>query len=429
VGGKAGIILVIGLSAILGYISMNVNNVATMAISNMSMYNAMTASHNLALAGANARLATFYQDTSSFTTVTRTFTGKNFRGTYIAGIEPVSGGSRLRLRSVSTYPMGGGAALHDTVEVFFDRNKKNSFTLYAWMTDFEGNAFWVTQDTIWGRVHSNGNLHINGSPVFMQKATTAKGFDPPKVGTGANKAIFKNGYETGIAPITFPTDISEIVTASVSGGRKYTGDIYVTLSPGTGANNDGKAYIYSGNTSSGALIDSIDLSAPGFNGALLGTGQVNVEGTLDGKLTIASQTNVYIHNDVLYERDPRAGTSDDVLGLVANQNVVVKDNAANHSDCEIHASIFTRDGSLMAENVGSLPLCGELRVLGSVVQKTRGDVGTYAGSILKHGFSKRYRYDDRLAEQTFRPPFYPGFYVNCYAITNWWESYRIMAFE
>jgi len=37
VGGKAGIILVIGLSAILGYISMNVNNVATMAISNMSM--------------------------------------------------------------------------------------------------------------------------------------------------------------------------------------------------------------------------------------------------------------------------------------------------------------------------------------------------------------------------------------------------------
>jgi hypothetical protein len=429
VGGKAGIILVIGLSAILGYISMNVNNVATMAISNMSMYSAMTASHNLALAGANARLAKFYQDTSSLTAITRTFTGKNFRGTYIAGIEPVSGGSRLRLRSISTYPMGGGAALHDTVEVFFDRNKKNSFTLFAWMTDFEGNVFWVSQDTVWGRVHSNGNLHINGNPVFMQKATTAKGFDPPKVGTGTNKAIFKNGYETGIAPITFPTDISEIATASVSGGRKYTGDIYVTLSPGTGANNDGKAYVRSGNTAGGALIDSIDLSAPGFNGALLGTGQVNVEGTLDGKLTIASQTNVYIHNDVLYERNPRVGASDDVLGMVANQNVVVKDNAANRSNCEIHASIFTRDGSFTAENYNSLPLCGELKVLGSIVQKTRGAVGTFAGSTLKTGFSKRYRYDDRLADQTFRPPFYPGYYVNCYAITNWWESYRVMAFE
>ena len=85
------------------------------------------------------------------------------------------------MRCVSTYPMGS-ASLRDTVEVFFDRNKKNSFSLFAWMTDFEGNVFWITKDTVWGRVHSNGNLHINGSPVFMQKATTAKGFDPPKVG-------------------------------------------------------------------------------------------------------------------------------------------------------------------------------------------------------------------------------------------------------
>jgi hypothetical protein len=427
-GGKASIILVIGLSAILGYIALNVSNVGTQAVTNMSMYNAMTASHNLALAGANARLAKFYQDTSDFSTSSRTFTGKNFTGSYTAGISTV-GTSRLVLRSVSTYPLGSGASMHDTVEVYFDRNKKNSFTLFAWMTDFEGNVFWITQDTVWGRVHSNGNLHINGSPVFMQKATTAKGFDPPKVGKGTNKAIFKDGYETGIAPIPMPTDLSEIFSASVSGGRKYMGDIYVTLDPGSGANNDGKAYIRSGNLPTGAIIDSIDLNGVGFNGVILGTGRVNVEGTLDGKLTISSQTNLYIQNDVLYERNPRFGTSDDLLGLVAEQNVIVANNAANNSNCEIHGSVFARTGSLLAEDYNSRPVSGELRVLGSIVQDTRGAVGTFSGSTLNSGFSKRYRYDDRLADQTFRPPFYPGYYVSTYAITNWWESYRVMQYE
>jgi hypothetical protein len=428
VGGKAALILVLGLSFILGYISKNVTNVATKAVSNMSMYNSMTASHNVALAGANARLAQFYQDTSDYNALTQEFDGTAFTGSFRATMDAIAG-NKIRMRSVSTYPMGGGASLHDTVEVFLDRNKKNSFTLFAWMTDFEGNVFWISQDTVWGRVHSNGNLHINGSPVFMQKATTAKGFDPPKVGKGTNQAIFKDGYETGVAEIEFPNDISEIVNASVSGGRKYTGDIYVTLSPGTSANGDGKAYIRSGNLPTGTLIDSINLSDVAFNGAVLATGKLNVEGTLDGKLTLASQSNIIVQNDVVYERNPQTTTSDDILGLVAENNVVVARNAANNSNCEIQGSIFCRTGSFTAEDYNTRPVSGQLKVLGSIVQDTRGAVGTFSGSTISSGFSKRYRYDDRLSDQSFRPPFYPGYYVSTYAITNWWESYRVMAFE
>jgi hypothetical protein len=426
-GGKASLILVIGFSIILGYVAMNVGNVSTMAVSNMSMYSAMTASHNIALAGANARLAAFYQDTSDYSTISKTFTGSTFTGSYSAGIEIVSA-SRLRMRCVSVYPVGA-ASLRDTVEVFFDRNKQNSFTLFAWMTDFEGNVFWITKDTVWGRVHSNGNLHINGSPVFMQKATTSKGFDPPKVGSGTNKAIFKDGYETGIAEVNFPNDLSELVTASVGGGRRYTTDIYVTLSPGTSANNDGKAYIRNGNLPTSPIIDSVALSDPGFNGVILGTQKVNVEGTLDGRLTISSGANMYIHNDVLYERNPRVTSSDDLLGLVSETNVIVKNNAANNSNCEIHASIFTRTGSFTAEDYNSRPVSGEMRVLGSIVQKTRGAIGQFSGSTITSGFSKRYRYDDRLSDTSCRPPFYPGYYATTFAITNWWESYRVMEFQ
>ena len=89
-GGKASLILVIGFTIILGYVAMNVGNVSTMAVTNMSMYSAMSASHNVALAGANARLARFYQDTSDYSTIHKTFTGANFTGSYSAGIEIVS---------------------------------------------------------------------------------------------------------------------------------------------------------------------------------------------------------------------------------------------------------------------------------------------------------------------------------------------------
>jgi hypothetical protein len=427
-GGRASLILVLGFASIVGYISMNVNNLATKAIGNMAMYNAMTASHHLALAGANVRLAKFYQDTTDLDPVSRTFTGSRFTGSYTATMDKISW-DKMRMRSISSYPVTAVRSIHDTVDVYFNIMRENTFTLFAWMTDFEGNVFWVTGDTVWGRIHSNGNLHINGSPVFMEKATTAKTFDPPKVGAGTNRAIFKSGYETGIAPIDFPNDLSEVVNASTAGGRKYIGDIYVVLSPGTSANNDGKAYIISGNVKTGTVIDSIDLNNPGFNGVVYGTGRVNVEGTADGALTICSATNVWVQNDVLLERNPRVGTSDDVVGLVAEQNVIVADNAANRSNCEIQGNIFTRTGSFYAQNYSSLPLTGEMRILGSVVQQTRGAVGTFAGSSLKTGFSKRYRYDDRLRDGTFRPPYYPGFYVATYNITNWWESYRIMEFE
>ncbi|MBP1656650.1 MAG: hypothetical protein H6Q31_1251, partial [Bacteroidetes bacterium] len=175
------------------------------------------------------------------------------------------------------------------------------------------------------------------------------------------------------------------------------------------ADNDGKAYVRSGNTSSGAIIDSIDLSDLSFNGVLLGTGRVNVEGKLDGRLSVASQTNVWIQNDIRYERDPQAGLSNDLLGLIAEKNVIIADNAANNSNCEIHASVFCRDGSFYAENYNTRAVSGELRVLGSVVQNERGAVGTFSGSTLKSGFSKRYRYDDRLSNESVRPPCYPGF--------------------
>ena len=420
--GKASIIVVMGFGGILGYIALNLNRMATNSVGNMSTYVEATASHNLAATGANVGLAKFYADTTWFGTITQNL-DDNFQGSFTASMIDM-GANVARLRSVSTYvvPPPNAETLHDTIEVYFDKTRLNSFSMFAWMTLFEGNVFWITGDTVWGRIHSNGNLHVNGKPTFYEKVTTSKAFDP-KPGVGTNKAIFKKGYETGVAPIDFPNDFSELVAASTSGGRNYIGDIWVTLSPGTSANGDGKIFI--GTSASDPTPDTIALGLAGFNGALVATGTVHTQGTIDGQLTIASLSNLYIDDDVLYERNPTTTTSDDMLGLVAEDNIIVARNSANNSNCEIHACIFSRDESFKAEDYNTRPVSGELRILGSIVQDTRGAVGTFSGSTLQSGFSKRYRYDQRLSDPAMRPPFYPGFYVKTYAITNWWESFRV----
>ena len=426
-GGKAILLVTIGFGFILSYISFNIAGMSTRAVTNMSEYTASTESHNLAVTGAHVGLAKFYQDTAWFGTMTQDFKGVDNDLGNLLGSFTVSntdlGGGRARLRSVSSYPEYGGGVLHDTVEVFFDTEKYNGFELYAWMSNFEGNLFWVTGDTIWGRSHSNGNFHINGSPVFMDKATTAKRFDP-KPGTGQNQAVYKNGYEMGVASINFPPNFAELVNAANSGFGKYYDlpNIYLSLTAGTASPNDGMVYVRS--SSGGPIIDSAQIGVGGFNGAIVGTGDVHVQGVLDGQLTIGSLDDIMVENDVTYQ-NRNYSSSDDLLGLVAEHNVIIRDNAANNSNCEIDGSIFCRDGSLLAENLTGRPLSGDLKITGSIVMDERGEVGKYAGSTLKRGFYKKFYYDQRLADGSIRPPFYPGYWVTRYSIANWWENVRI----
>lgn len=420
-GGKAALIHIIGFGIILGYIANNLNDVASRAQGNMSNYASSTESHNIAVAGANVGLARFYQDTLWRGTVTEDLAGV-FSGSFTYSITTQANGKPL-LRSVSNVLAAEGT-VRDTVEVTFGNRSQQSFTLYAWMSNDEGNEFWITQDTVWGRVHSNGNLHMAGKPVFMEKVTSAKGIDP-KVGTGGNNAVFKNGYETGIAEIPFPTDLSELYGAAATGGRQYTGNVEVRLFGGTGATNDGYALVYSGATK----IDSISLGAAGFNGVISATGRISINGVLDGKLSVASQQDVYITDNIVYENRDMT-TSDDLLGLVAETNVIVANNTPNGTDCEIDGSIFARSGSFLAEDYNSGSPRGILRVTGSIVQQERGNVGTLNNgqSTVKTGYSKRYYYDKRLMDPNFRPPYYPGFYTKTYAIASWWENVHIPKF-
>lgn len=391
--GKASLLLVMGFGLLLMILGVNLNSDATQAVSNMAAYTESTESHETAVSGANVGLALVYADSNWRGPITKT----QGQGSFTVGI--VDNGTTLTMNSISSY-RASGENLHDTVRITFQKITKNGFTLFAWMTNFEGNSVWGTGDTIWGRMHSNGNIHISGSPVFHGKATTSKHFDPPRPGTGQNQAIFNAGYEPGIAPVTFPNDISGVLNEALAGGRSYTGEITVTLSP------SGWAYIST--PLSAGPVDSINLSDPAFNGAIASSGRVNVQGTLNGKLTIASATDVRIINDVVYN-----DRTTDLLGLVAQNNVVVGNTTANKDGLNVDACIFANTGSFYAEGTVN----GRFNFFGSIVQSTRGTM---------FGTSRTIRYDERLADNDFRPPFFPGYYRKTFKVTNWWENYRVL---
>jgi hypothetical protein len=418
-GGKAALVLVMGFSIIIGFVVRSLSVVSTRAQGNMGTYAASAESHNMAVTGANIALSRLYQDTTWRGTETQSLSG-SFNGSFTYTVFN-GADNRPILRSVS-YVRGPNETLQDTVLVAFGSNANNAFTLFAWMTNIEGNINFITGDTIWGRVHSNDKITINGSPTFMGKVTTVKGFNQPP-GTGQNQAIFKNGYETGVAPLTFPTDLSMLTAAAGSGGRMYAGNVTVTLNGGTASDNDGYALVYSG----GTLVDSLELGGGGFNGVLGASGQVSVSGTLDGRLTVFSNTQIYITDNLLYEN--RASASNDLLGLVSENNVTIADNAANASDVYIDGSIFARNGSFGAENYNSGSPRGHVYLNGSIVQNKRGAVGTFSGSTIKTGYLKAYRYDDRLSDPAYRPPFYPGWVSINYPIASWWESVHIPKFQ
>jgi hypothetical protein len=421
-GGKAAIILVIGFGIVLGRIAFNMNDLENKAVDNVSYYLESTTAHNLALAGANVGLSKVYQDSTLRGIVTdppQFTTGPFAGGKYTSTMSDI-GGNRLRLRTVSTY-----RGLNDTVDVTFRVPGAVPFSIYAWFTNIEGDIWWISQDTVWGRVHSNDIINVNGSPVYWKKVTTARQFNP-RPGWSTNHAIFKDGYETGVSRITIPTDFSYLVTASTSGGRRYTSEVWITLSPGTAANNDGMVYVR--NTRTGPVVDSIRLSDPSFNGSILGNQRVHVSGTLDGQLSIASLQDIYVEDNILYEKNPQYYPSDDMLGLVAETNVVVADNSANNHDVEIDAAVFAATGSFGAEDYSTRPVAGQLRLLGSITQNVRGAVGTFSGSTILHGFSKRYRYDTRYDDPDNRPPFFPGTAPGTLQISGWWESFRLPRF-
>ena len=132
----------------------------------------------------------------------------------------------------------------------------------------------------------------------------------------------------------------------------------------------------------------------------------------------AGKGTIYLDNDIVFDKDPRIyPTSNDLLGICAENSVLITNNTPNQSDINIHGSIYCEKGGFGAEKYDTRPKSGNINLLGGIIQNTRKAVGTFDSSGLKTGFAKRYKYDDRLMVAS--PPFFPG--TGGFEIVSWYE--------
>lgn len=315
-----------------------------------------------------------------------------------------------------------------------------SFSQYAMFTGAEtinGNPIWyITGDRVEGRLHTNGTFYISGSPQFLNRVSSASDhmianpntrvYDMADWPVGRNTPNFAGGADLNAPEIPMPTDLPDLREQGMFGGL-YTGvstDIELGVSGAT-APVPAPGWLryrdHSDPTGTWTSVRISSLSIPVF----YCNSTVYIKGTLDGELTVASNRDIRIEDDITYRDSDASGAPqpgcDDLLGLVAERNIIIVDNAANRNDVIINAVLMAIDTSISVENYWSGPPRGTLTIWGGLIQEFRGPVGQFWNNTIIHGYQKDYHYDSRVTGRT--PPSYP--LTGVYEKTRWEETWDV----
>lgn len=289
-----------------------------------------------------------------------------------------------------------------------------NFAKYSYFSDDEHRLVWwrrrLIESPIWfttgsfleGPVHTNSHYHISGDPVFDGPVTSHDDFiDYMHGGPPADNPDFKQGIELGVEEVDVSNlHAGRLRTASAAAGLLLQGDTTVKfLSDGTmDVTNADQEWVE----------ENMPIPA---NGALfVDGGDLTVSGTLNGRVTAGSSGNIVIPDNMLYAADPAVDpSSDDMLGLISETNVIVSSGAPY--DISIYASIAATgiatasetDGSFTVENWWIGPPKGVLTIYGGLIQIRRGPVGTFdpSDNSKVSGYDKNYHYDSRAR---YSPP-------------------------
>jgi hypothetical protein len=300
--------------------------------------------------------------------------------------------------------------------------RTRSFARFAYFTNSEelqwlGRTYqvWFTgSDHLTGPVHTNDEFNIAGNPIFDgEVSSVSTSINYRSGGPPNDNPQFNAGLALGAARITAPISAAKLRLAAASGGSWYEGNTTIRLQ------SNGTMLV----TNAALGIVDQPTPAPSNSAVFVNGGNLTVSGTLDGKLTLGTSEDVIVDDSVTYlcdaenpASDPvdcdynpvsgKAQKNDDLLGLVAEKNVVISDDAPY--DVDIYGTIMALNSSFTVEqwwDPGNLK--GTLHVFGGIIQDSRGAVGTFYSTTgaKRSGYSKDYVYDSRLIETA--PPFYP----------------------
>lgn len=284
-----------------------------------------------------------------------------------------------------------------------------TFSHYQWFVDSQAPDTWfVTGDYFEGPVHMNGHLRVDGDPWFGARVTAAGSY----IEAPNSNPTFTAGYQINVAPIPLPdySQINQTLRAAAIDHGLYAAQL--------GGNSSRYEVVLGRNGNLGTLSyrsyrngysNWTDVSISDLDGAAWFESPLWIEGTIDGDLTIGCAEEIWITNDVLFaDSTPGEGPDpgcDDILGLVALEDIYVKNTVPNATDCEIHGILMSLDRRFQVEDWNNPPARGTLTTWGGVIADQAWRVGTYVQGVARSGYDREWHYDPRMLRMF--PPFFP----------------------
>lgn len=154
-------------------------------------------------------------------------------------------------------------------------------------------------------------------------------------------------------------------------------------------------------------------------------GDVFVQGTLKGSVTVAAENYVYVTGDVVYASSAVSASVPNILGLIGNNAVFVWNpmkssggggytSMLGNNGREIDAAILSVAHVFTVQNFDRGGARGSLTIKGAIAQKYRGIVRS--GS---NGYTKDYNYDERFRYTA--PPKFLSPVTTTYGVNVWVE--------
>lgn len=404
--GKASILVIAGFSLIFLVIAQNFGSVSNRAVDNYVNYYNETISHNIAVSGANIAANEIYLDP----TWNDGYQNLVYQGGILDIDVNVVDAFLNIIEIVSSADYNGKTS---TVKVTLSPSK---FSKFAYFSVSEGGTIWWTKsDTVWGPFHTQDYMRVYRHPSFYGKASTKKKLIY-YTSKSKDKPYFFAGFEKGVN-LPLPDDaVADIEPIADDNGLKFNGHdtVYITM------DHDSLKFRFAYSDPDTAIY--LPSAAP--NGIIFAKNSiVRLKGVVSGQYSVVSSGSsgkgkIYLDDDIVFNQDPNIYPhSTDLMGIIAKNEVLITDNAANHSDINIDASIYSESVGFGADNYDSRPVSGNINLRGGIIQHTRQAVGTFNQYGPASGFAKRYRYDERL--RIASPPGFPA--TGSFEIVAWLE--------
>jgi len=415
-GGKATILIVLGFTISFLAFGRNFLNLTQRSTDNVIEYYSETKAHNIAVSSANFACNELFLESDWDEGFDKTdYQGGQFE-------------VEIKDTLVDCKIIEAQGSYNDIVKTVKIVLQPSSYAKFAWYTGNMSSKIFITGDTVWGPFHTQSELNVGGDAIFWGKVTTLNGL---KYFDKSAKPKFYGGIEHGVdipLPVNYQFDSER--DAALDGVNNFGGSSYFeatdvwltfhddgTVSHRTGSGPDSSTY-------SAPIREDLSTFAP--NGVVyLKQGNIYMSGTVKGKVTVgtgessgAGSGNVYLVDDIVYPEDPMVWDTDkgkyvpnndceNMLGILATNNVIIADNDANVADKDIHidAAIFCAQGGFQMENP-TIPPSGTLYLRGGVVSAKEEILALTKKDALTSGYKKFVVFDERFLINI--PPAFPN---------------------